>query len=618
MALMLLLAGSASRAAETPLPLVDLGVRDFRIEGSVIFSRRTDGDWWALSFHRIENADELEARARVLRSADAGRTWREDPEAGSAIRSISTRENSGLPRFEFFVWYTPEVGIIVGNLGARVLRTTDGGRSWTSIKLSQKVSFQGLSRVGARTWLCGEANKLFRSDTQGARWEELPNFPFHQGPSRCQSLSFRDESHGWALGRTALWATDDGGVSWRKLEPPAQPLVQLDWGEVTQPWLHQTLLLSAKVGWVLGTGGRFQTTDGGRTWQERPLTPEQSKPPLGVATLKSGRSIITVGSVSPDVPLEQWIPALEPVTTLMGTDTVISFERADRRRNSFTLDAAGRRLRTAPLLSQGAGSTKPLSGIFEQSPERWFGWTPRKVLVSHDQGKTWFVRGGIPSTAFPIQELYLNTLMGERLLARTANATWESRDEGFTWSRTDTGIDGPDHAARQGLSLKEMRLISTPRCLLLAPDSILKVQFGIEGDGHRGSGRLELIQRARHLSASGQHESSDSQSIQVPPRRYSRSDGERLLREFVDTATRPERPVECDDAKLRHIVTLEWTCGVEEPVWHRVDFQSPICPEDLLYQPPNSFTDGEPEDAPSMRARSLHHAAYRLLHDARP
>ncbi|WP_223748558.1 hypothetical protein [Myxococcus sp. XM-1-1-1] len=258
-----------------------------------------------------------------------------------------------------------------------------------------------------------------------------------------------------------------------------------------------------------------------------------------------------------------------------------------------------------------------LGVLLHPSGER-FGWTSRKVLASHDQGKTWFVRGGPPSTAFPIQKLHFqDTPLGARLLALTENTAWESMDEGFTWSRIDHGLDGYERAVEQGLSLKEMRLLPTPRCLLLSPDSILKVQFGIHGEGHQGQGHLELTRSAHHLSVSGAHASGLTESIQVPTRRYVRPDGEWFLRDLVDAATRPERPVECD-VHLRHIVTLEWTCGIQEPAWHRIDFQSPICPKDLLYQPPNSFTDGESEDAPSMRARSLHHTAYRLLHDAKP
>ncbi|GEN06119.1 hypothetical protein MFU01_11560 [Myxococcus fulvus] len=620
LALMLLLAGAGSRAEETPLPLVDLGVREFDIQGPITFARRTDDDWWALAFHRKPAPDGIDERARVFRSTDKGLTWREDREAASAIRAPTSLLSSASPRFEFLIWYTPSVGIIAGDLGNHVFRTSDGGRTWKKITLTKPLSLRAMARVGQRTWLCGVGDTLLISNTQGAEWRELSSLPFQSITNRCESLSFRDENHGWVVGsRSGLWETKDGGLTWHKLPLPEQPPIEHSSGERPPPFLHQALLLSSRVGWVLGAGGRFQTTDGGLTWKSRPLSPEQSQAGFGIAHLKPKRHIVTVGHTAPNLPLSKWVPALERITEVMGPDTVVSIDRRYARRGPFRWDVAGKRIRAAPLISQGPRQSTRLLGLFLPPSGGWFGWTSRKVLASHDQGKTWFVRGGPPSTAFPLQRLDVQFgIHEEQLLAQTEkNETWHSVDGGFTWSRISHGLDDYERAVKTGLSLKEMRLLPTPRCLLLAPDSILKAQFGIQGEGHQGQGHLVLTQSADHISVSGGHASDRTENIQVPTRRYVRPDGEWFLRDLVDAATQPERPAECD-AHLRHVVTLEWTCGVQEPAWHRIDFQSPICPKDVLYQPPNSFTDGEPEDAPSMRARSLHHTAHRLLHDARP
>jgi photosystem II stability/assembly factor-like uncharacterized protein len=119
------------------------------------------------------------------------------------------------------VWLSPRVGFMVSGKGAMV-RTTDGGRTWTASSLPVDYVYTITTFAGS-SWLCDSRGTILRTDDEGASWQPLGSAM----KSGCQSLSFVDRDHGWisgSLGDAKLWETSDGGATWTEVPLPQSDL----------------------------------------------------------------------------------------------------------------------------------------------------------------------------------------------------------------------------------------------------------------------------------------------------------------------------------------------------------------------------------------------------------
>ena len=69
------------------------------------------------------------------------------------------------------------------------------------------------------------------------------------------SLFFRDNTRGWMVTDDAIWRSDDGGRTWKKLTPLND--------------IERVFFNSAEHGWAVGGQKKvYETSDGGKTWTE--------------------------------------------------------------------------------------------------------------------------------------------------------------------------------------------------------------------------------------------------------------------------------------------------------------------------------------------------------------
>ena len=112
-------------------------------------------------------------------------------------------------------------------LGPRILRTTDGGKSWSVIEYAR------------------EAGAIIARD----------------GPeTRKFAVDFVDQDFGWRLSSRDMNAvdyTEDGGHSW------SQPMRFGD-----KVYQRSLIFLNRETGWVCGESSVMKTTDGGKHWSE--------------------------------------------------------------------------------------------------------------------------------------------------------------------------------------------------------------------------------------------------------------------------------------------------------------------------------------------------------------
>ncbi|GHA76831.1 oxidoreductase [Streptomyces termitum] len=299
-------AALAAPAPDTAWRLTATGT-DARFRGLAAIDRRTA---WAAG-----------SKGTVLRTTDAGRTWRDvsppgaadlelrDVEAfdarravvlaigeGEASRVLRT-EDGGATWTEAFRNTDPRAfydcvtfldhrnGLALGDPvdgRFRILATRDGGRSWAVLpdagmpaalpgEAGFAASGQCLVAAGPKDVLFttggGATARVFRSADRGRTWT-VTDTPVPAGdPARgAFALAFRDRHHGIAVGgdyRTgqpspdAAATTSDGGRTWT---PSATPPPAYRSGAAWLPH-HRSAALA------VGPTGTDLTLDGGRTWR---------------------------------------------------------------------------------------------------------------------------------------------------------------------------------------------------------------------------------------------------------------------------------------------------------------------------------------------------------------
>jgi photosystem II stability/assembly factor-like uncharacterized protein len=175
---------------------------------------------------------------RIVRTIDGGLTW-------SSV-------NVGAGRAQAIGIATQERAVAAGSAGAFAV-SSDSGASWVSMGGGVGGGFTRLAGAsGSRAFAVGRAGRLAATSDGGQSWRYLA------APSNQDVLdvSFADDLTGFALdGAGGLFRTDDAGQSWR----------QLDSGNVAFP--QSVLALDAERVLLIGTRGIRRSSDGGLSFR---------------------------------------------------------------------------------------------------------------------------------------------------------------------------------------------------------------------------------------------------------------------------------------------------------------------------------------------------------------
>jgi len=194
----------------------------------------------------------------VFRTNDAGATWQRDV---AGLRPS---------RVQFFDQQNG-VGVSYAVEGAVLLRTDDGGSSWSSVgALRLECHAEGTLHFvdEMHGWSLGQRPTfhappvLCRTTDGGGTWTPLPDLHAAGGVT----LSFLDADTGylgttgatWSMLTPLLQVTHDGGETWTPVS--AEPVTA-----------YQIEFLSPNVGWKLADWQLSATGDGGETWTPIPL-----------------------------------------------------------------------------------------------------------------------------------------------------------------------------------------------------------------------------------------------------------------------------------------------------------------------------------------------------------
>lgn len=198
----------------------------------------------------------------------------------------------------------------VSGTNGTLLRTTDGGSTWTPVKVphSEELDFRDIEVLPDGSVILmsignGLSSKVFRSADHGRTWNVVLQNQDEAG--FFDGMDFQSDGKRGALfgdpidGRLALFVTEDAGTTWRKLKPAETP--PLAEGEYSFA-ASGTGLVFDDSGIMIATGGSVarihRTTDGGKTWDALETPLPAGSPSSGIfsfARHPAGHSVIVGG-----------------------------------------------------------------------------------------------------------------------------------------------------------------------------------------------------------------------------------------------------------------------------------------------------------------------------------
>jgi photosystem II stability/assembly factor-like uncharacterized protein len=209
-------------------------------------------------YFRNDDDGYLVAGRKMFITKDAGRTW-------SETRIYGQNEFRGMtPEFLSIRFADRKRGIAIGSLLRRVknedivvdslvMRTDDGGATWTRIPMPTKTELFHLDFNGSsHAWIVGDNGVVLASTDSGRTWVRQAS----NTTNALYNVDFRDDNEGYAVGeKGTILKTNNGGSTWyRVIANFTENLMRVDFAD-------------DKNGWIVGhRGSILRSTDSGRTW----------------------------------------------------------------------------------------------------------------------------------------------------------------------------------------------------------------------------------------------------------------------------------------------------------------------------------------------------------------
>jgi photosystem II stability/assembly factor-like uncharacterized protein len=175
-----------------------------------------------------------------------------------------------------------------------VLRTTDGGRTWTArpVPGAERLDFRDVDAMSDRVAYAlsigpGESSRVYKTTDGGAAW----TLQFENTDSKIflDAMAFVDETQGYAFsdsvdGRLVILVTNNGGRSWERVADDRLPAALPGEGAFAASGTNVAVFGREHV-WIGTSGSRvIRSTDGGRTWTAS-ATPVATGPATGVFSI---------------------------------------------------------------------------------------------------------------------------------------------------------------------------------------------------------------------------------------------------------------------------------------------------------------------------------------------
>jgi photosystem II stability/assembly factor-like uncharacterized protein len=397
----------------------------------------------------------------ILGTTDGGRSWHREWNGSSSISSLSAVDR-------LHAWGLGYANQLV--TADRLVRTTNGGRSWTMTKVSggsREIAFStdrvGWAVVGGITDTTTRPGHLEETIDGGLHWHASAL------KARVDSVCSAGGTVGWAASGSAVYRTLDGGRRWTRVARGPNDAVNAGW--------QATVRCRGSVAWVLWTGGAAagsegyrvaRTLDGGAHWTTVLSQLDDALGSMPTIDAYAG-SFVPISSTS--ATFLGWCPACGYGTwsSTRTTDGGRTFSHAsldglagaslndiafaDARHGWIAGSAAGGFL----LATENGGRTWhrtypfsapwPALDIAFVSPTAGFGLgvvgDGRAVLQTRDGGSTWSSIGRLPADPISAdRDPILSFVDADHGWVSIVGGLLATRDGGHTWRRVPNAPPG--------------------------------------------------------------------------------------------------------------------------------------------------------------------------------
>jgi len=166
----------------------------------------------------------------------------------------------------------------IGNNGIQkknLAITSDGGLNWILNDLAIIAPYDKLFSVGNLIFVAGENQQIFKSSDLGHSWVAI-NTPV-KTTFDIRELYFYSENLGFIDGITEIFKTTDGGLSWTKTNYPFDGFGTLHFSNENEGFNIEQVSRYEGGDFPVFKGSIFyETKDGGTTWTKSELIPALS------------------------------------------------------------------------------------------------------------------------------------------------------------------------------------------------------------------------------------------------------------------------------------------------------------------------------------------------------
>jgi len=189
-------------------------------------------------------------------------------------RSWTSSNDSIHAYFVHFFFFNEDTGLVIGNPGYDVLKTTDGGLTWTSqfsYAIPSNFSFPFNDSIGfmASSVPFGHPSLIYKTTNFGESWTLIGSLTYatsNYEENYIKRIFFVDYNVGYASsdgGR--LYKTINGGVSWVSTSfNSGQNIEYLYFTDSQTGFLLNSPMYQSNL------GGLYRTDDGGNSWIKLP------------------------------------------------------------------------------------------------------------------------------------------------------------------------------------------------------------------------------------------------------------------------------------------------------------------------------------------------------------